>query len=264
VKIPSLLYLYGLAGTDAPAPPADLRGVEGAPVRSVPLGSVVAVVSAVPADEYGEAEVEARLTDLAWVGERGVAHERVLGWFADRGPVIPLAPFSLHRDEARLRERLAPLEAGFRDTLERLRGRREYGVRVWRTDAASAHLGALSPAIRSLEEEIAAASPGRRFLLQKKHQAVCRDELRGVGAAVARDVFDALAAAAERAVALSIAVPDSGPAPRVLVLHAAFLVEESAFAGFRDAVSRRASELGVLGFECEFTGPWPPYHFADR
>ncbi|HEX7240320.1 MAG TPA: GvpL/GvpF family gas vesicle protein, partial [Longimicrobiaceae bacterium] len=213
-------------------------------------------------ESYREEALDARTTDLAWVGERGAAHEAVLLRYADAGPVLPLGLFSLHLGEERV---LALLESDgerFRATLERVRGRREWGVRLWRVDAGVAeHLDRLSPRLRELAAEMEGAPPGRRFLLQKKRDAMRRDELRAVGADAAREAFDALrgAAAESRALALPARQGDEG---RAMVLNAAFLVDEARFPEFQRAVTEAAGRWGGAGFELEFTGPWPPYHFT--
>src|SRR5690606_33688413 len=97
-----LVYLYGIVPAEAPDPPDDLVGLEGAPVAVLRTGSVAGVVSEVPEEVYSDDALNSRLDDLAWVGERGLAHERVLDWFAERGPVIPLSLFSLHADRDRV------------------------------------------------------------------------------------------------------------------------------------------------------------------
>lgn len=258
----TLTYLYAVVPEDAPEPPAELRGVEGTHVRLLRAGGVAAVVGEVPAEEYGEEVLDARLADLPWVGERGAAHETVLLWYADRGPVLPLALFSLHRGEARVRERLERHSERFRRELERVRGRKEWRVRLWRVDERVAeHLDRLSPRLGRLAEEIEAASPGRRFLLQKKRSALREEELRAVGADAARRSYAALREAAGESALLP---PPSAAEGRALVLDAAFLVEEAAFPAFQREVTEVARRWGESGFEVEFTGPWPPYHFAGE
>jgi hypothetical protein len=262
----SLIYLYGVVPSDAPAPPSELRGLDGAPVRllSGDGGAVglAALVSELPAASYAEAALDARLADLQWVGERGIAHERVLTWYADRGAVVPLSPFSLHQDAARVRERLAEDAERFRQLLARLAGRREWGIKLWRDDAVvTEHLAELSPRFGELARELESATPGRRFLLTKKLDALRADELRSAGARVARETFEVLAARAEAAERLPLAAGAQGGA-RTLVLHAAFLVPEAQYAGFEDAVNDVARRYRALGFAIDFTGPWPAYHFA--
>ena len=255
-----LTYLYAVVPDDAEAPPADVTGIDGGGVRLLRAGGVAAVVGDLPAEEYGEEALNDRLQDLAWVGERGAAHERVLLWLADRGPVVPLSLFSLHRDEAQLRARLEAAAPRLREALQRLRGRREWGVRLWRPDARVAeHLDRLSPRLRELAAELEAATPGRRFLLGKKREAMLQDELRAVGAEAGRQVLAELRPLAAETATLPL--PARGQ-DRALVLNAALLVDEAAYPAFQQAVTEAARRWGESGFELEFTGPWPPYHFA--
>lgn len=259
----TLIYLYGIVREDAPDPPAELTGIESAPVRLLRADGVAAVVGDVSSEIYAAEKLDARLADLAWVGERGVAHEIVLTWFADRGPVIPLSLFSLHRDEQRVRERLGQHAPRLRELLTRLAGRQEWGVKVRRIDATlAAHLELLSPRLRALAQEMESAPPGRRFLLAKKRDAMRGEELRAVSADTARRVFEELEASAERSTRLAV-VANAAEAERPLVLHGAFLVPQAEFATFQQRLSEAAHRYGSLGFEFEFTGPWPAYHFAD-
>lgn len=259
----SLLYLYGVAPADAAAPPEALRGLEGEPVRLVRAGGVAAIVGPVPAAEYTDEALDRRLGDLEWVGERGLAHERVLDWFLERGPVVPLSLFSLHRDADRVRARMEADAERFAELLERLRGRREWGIKLWRDEEeVSGHVDTLSPLLRSMQEEIESAPPGRRFLLSKKRDAARADELRSLSRRVAHRLFSALREKADRAT--TITLPASPPeGSRTLLLHAAFLVPDEGFAPFQARVTEMAHELGGVGFEIEFTGPWPPYHFTE-
>lgn len=260
----TLTYLYAVVPAEAPDPPAELRGVEGAPVRLLRAGGVAAVVGEVPAEEYGEEALDRHTADLAWVGERGAAHEAVLLWFADRGPVVPLSLFSLHADEARVLARLEGEGERLRADLERLRGHREWGVRLWRVDErVTEHLDRLSPRLEALAREIEAAAPGRRFLLLRKRESLLGDELRAVGAEAARQVYAALRPGAVEGALLPLAASPAGEG-RALVLKAAFLVEEARYPAFQEAVAGAARQWGAGGFELEFTGPWPPYHFTGR
>ena len=258
-----LSYLYGIVPADAPEPPADLTGIDGGAVRVVRGERVGALVSDVAEDAYADEVIDARLPDLAWVGERGLAHERVLDWYAERGPVIPLSLFSLHRDEALVRERIETDAERYEGALERLRGRREWGVKLWRDDERlTAHLGQLSAAIAALTGELENAAPGRRFLLEKKRDTLQVDEMKRVSAKVSHEVYAQLSGQAERSV--TVPIPTNTPqSAKTLVLYGAFLVPEERYADFQRRLSELAGTFQPTGFEFEFTGPWPPYHFAD-
>ena len=258
----SLIYLYGVVPADAPAPPPELRGLEGAPLSLVSSGAVAGVVSEVPEALYASEVLEPRLAELAWVGERALAHENALTWFSDRGPVVPMQPFSLHASESLVRERLLAGADALGAQLERLAGRRQWGVRLWLEESElRPHLHELSAALGALRAEMESASPGRRFLLAKKLEARSAEELRSVAAAQARSVLERLRAHAVAGRALPI--PAAAAEGRTLVLNAVLLVDDTSFARFQQQVTEEAHASRPLGFELEFTGPWPAYHFVE-
>lgn len=216
-----------------------------------------------PDAAYSADALNARLEDLRWVGERGLAHERVLEWFTDNAAVVPLRPFSLHLTEQKLTERLAAGEARFTELLQRLQGRQEWGVKLWR-DRTSAlkHADELSPALADISRQIEEASPGKRFLLQKKRDGMLNEELRNAGVELARSALNELRPLAERATALDVpSMPVA--AERALMLHAVFLVPIDALDAFGRRVAELRKEYHGRGFQIELSGPWPAYHFTE-
>jgi hypothetical protein len=257
-----LLYAYGVVPTEGARPPASLRGLDDEGVRVVESGDLAAIVSEVTSATYGEEALEAQMADVAWVGARGVAHERVLTWFGDRGPVVPFSPFSLHRDEDALRARLDERRDALRAALERVRGRREWGIRVWRDESRFAeHLDTASESLRQLATEIESASSGRRFLLNRKMAALRDEEARRLSHQAARAIYAQLSEHADESRALPL--PAVAGRTRSLSLHAAFLVSEDGYPTFERAVQELAAKYTAAGFDWEFTGPWPPYHFTS-
>lgn len=260
----TLVYLYGIVAAGAPDPPASLSGIGGGSVRLVRAGDLAAIASDVQAKEYSEGALAAGLTDVGWAGARAAEHERVLTWFVDRTTVVPSSPFSLHESEDRLVQRLAGQAPAMLDALRRLAGHEELGVRVWRLEEPfAARVLELSPALRELEDERRAATPGRRYLLGKRIDELRGDETERVTTSIVRQAYDELAGVAARAKALPIPTRDRGPRTRTLVLDAVFLVEASSGDAFRRLVHRHVAAQGASGLEWEFTGPWPPYHFVS-
>lgn len=259
----TVLYLYGVVTNESPAPPPDLRGIDDAPVRLVPAGSLAAIVSDVGAAAYSQEAIEAGLTNVRWAGERGVEHERVLTWFVDRTTVIPSAPFSLHAGDERVIERLDEHRMRLEEAARRLAGHREMGIRIWRNEEAfAAHLTKHSPPLRKLSGEMEAAAQGRRYLLGKKFQELRGEESVRVTEQIVRQTADELRAFA--ADAKSLPISSAGPADRsrTLVFHAAYLVADAASKDFEATVQQLAGTHRQAGLEWEFTGPWPPYHFV--
>ena len=255
-------YVYGVvdARSDVGSAPA---GIDGTRVQLQPEGEVAALVSGVDATVYAGEEVEARSADLEWLGPRARAHDLVVTWASDRGAVIPLPMFSLFRDRAGVSAMLRERRDALVRALTHVRDRQEYGVRIFRIDEAlAAHLGELSPRIADLERTAAAASPGQRYLLNRKLESERAEELRRIGNDVAQAAFDALkqhaAAAALDALPRRTLEGMAGTA----VLNASFLLDRGAAERFQRELTALVRKHEPQGFRFEFTGPWPPYHFV--
>lgn len=276
---PTLLYAYAVAALPAGDAGATLLGgVRGIDDSAVALvrdddaegdHGVAVLVSAVDAATYAPAHVESRVGELAWLAPRAEAHDRVVTAAADVVPVIPLPIFSLFRDEGAVRAMLAERRAELRRLVERLRGAREYTVRVYRDDARlTASLAQLSARVGDLERSVAGASPGQRYLLARKLDEERRVELKRVSREVAQNAFGALEPLARASVREPVPAVVAGADDRALsqaqpaILNASFLVDDASLVEFRRALSAIIAAREPAGFRVEFTGPWPAYHFA--
>jgi gas vesicle protein GvpL/GvpF len=259
----AIYYVYGVT------PPAlDLtqapEGLDGAALGLETEGALGALVSRLDPSAYAPAVVEARTSDVEWLGPRAVVHDRVLTWASDQGPVAPFPMFSaMFRDAAAVRGMLHDRAAELRDALAVAAQGREYGLRIYRDDATL--LGAvatLSPRLAELERAAAAASPGQRYLLERKLDAERKTESRRVSDEIARDTYETLATHA--VTARRILMPrDAADRRAALALNAVFLVAPESYTTFRAALSRLVARFEPSGFRFEFSGPWPAYHFME-
>jgi hypothetical protein len=120
----------------------------------------------------------------------------------------------------------------------------------------------LSPRLAELERAAAAASPGQRYLLERKLDAERKTESRRVSDETAREVYDALAG--DAVAARRIPMPrDAAERHAALALNAVFLVAPESYTTFRASVGRLAAHFEPAGFRFEFSGPWPVYHFME-
>jgi hypothetical protein len=279
MTLPSLLYAYAIAALpEGEEPLAHLlhrvAGIDGAPVALVSdtadgaLRTAV-LVSAVDAASYVPDQVEARVGELHWLAPRAEAHDRIVTAAADAVPVIPLPIFSLFRDDAAVRAMLAERREELRRLFARLHGAREYTVRVYRDEARlNAALASLSARVQELERSAAGASPGQRYLLQRKLDEERRTELRRVSGEVAHATFARLGPIARAAVreplpaAIAGAEARGAASTQPAILNASFLVDDERLDEFRRHLSDVIALREQAGFRVEFTGPWPAYHFA--
>lgn len=257
----NVLYLYGFVPASAPVSPAEVAGVADAPVRLLDLGAVHAVVADVPAEAYASDVVESRLQDLDWVGEQGMAHERVVVWYADHSDILPARLFSLYSSDTALREavraRMDEVTAG----LEALSGKREWNLKVaYDADELATRGSSISPELKRMDEELASATPGKRHLLKRRRSDMLKQEL---GRAARRLADELLAALATHAVDTRVMpLTDSDDAGTV-VLNAALLVTRDAEAGLRSHAAELYRNYTDLGMIVSVSGPWAPYRFVN-
>jgi hypothetical protein len=257
-----VLYSYAVtpATLDAAAAPA---GIDDASVRLIAEGNIGALVSSVDAAGYAPDRVEELTGDVAWLAPRAAAHDAVVTWASDRGPVVPLPIFTLFRDEARVRQMLRERRDDLSATLERVGAGEEYGLRIYRLDDALArHVSTLSPRIEALERQVRQANPGQRYLLERKLETERRSEVRRIGGDVARASFETLAPLALEAVHEPLPARGRDDVTGVAVLNAFFLVRRGALAPFQEKLTAIVRDHESRGFRFDFTGPWPPYHFV--
>jgi len=258
----TVVYAYGVvpAGFDVARAPA---GIDDATVILLGAGRFAALASRLPADAYDASRVERSSGEVAWLSPRAQAHDRVLTWAQDRGGVVPMPMFSLWRSERALTASLDQRAAELDRVFARVAGADEFGLRVHRRDAEMvAHAHELDPAVAELRRAAAAASPGQRYLLERKLADQSKAAARAASQRIAREVFDGLRGIAREALARPLTPTQATPPDATLVLNGAFLVDRVRGDEFRAAVAARMRECEPLGLVFDFTGPWPPYNFA--
>lgn len=257
-----LCYVYGVVGSSVDTATAP-RGIDGGAVSLIPDREVAALATSVSADDYAPDRVEALTAELEWVSERATAHDRVLTWASDNGAVIPFPMWTLFRDEKAVKAMLSKRMTELGETFKRIADGREFIVRVYvQPGAVMDRLGAHSAELLGLEAEAAKASPGQKYLLQRKIEHVRRDSGSDVAANVAGEIHDALRAASMDSVREQ---PVNAGAPREqgrAILNASFLVAPPRVVDFQRALTAMVNKYEPSGFKFDFTGPWPPYHFV--
>jgi hypothetical protein len=235
-------------------------------IERAEAGDVAALVSRLDHPDYEPATLEERSGDVEWLSPRATAHDRVLTWASDHGAVVPFPMFSLFSGERAVQTMLRDRGEQLAATLRRIGGAREYALRVYRVDAELlAAIPTLSPRLRELAAAAASASPGQRYLLERKLDGEKRSEMRVVTQRIVDDIVARLSPHA-RAVARSPIprVSDRDAGRGVMVLNTAFLVDADTLTAFQRMLTTIVDEHSKRGFRFDFTGPWPPYHFVNE
>jgi hypothetical protein len=231
-----------------------LRGVADEPVHVVACDELAAVVGVVSLDEFGQDALRRNLEDLDWVAQKARAHDAVISAIAESGAVLPVRMATVYLDDGRIRKLLESRRQDFRETLTRLSGRAEVGVKVY---ADPTRLLAVDAG-----QDDEHSRTGTSYLMSRRRQLASREETYRAAALEADHIHTTL---------MRYAVdgkrkppPDRSLSGRdeLTVLNGTYLVDADAVGFFREAVATLGSSTGKLSLET--TGPWPPYSFAGE
>jgi hypothetical protein len=219
-----VLYVYAV--TDEFSDPA-VTGLNGAPLRAVECGPLLAVVS-----EHAVAPEPDE--DLLWV------HEQVVEGLMEGSTILPMRFGSTVEGREELIAMLEKRREEFVGSLERVRGAIELSVRAQLSSAAEP----AEPEPRPVRP----TGPGTAYLFERarRHR---RSE------AVVDLIHQPLAVLARR----SVVQPGRGNPTE---FKAAYLVDVAAVAPFGERVGKLNNTLGDISVTC--TGPWPPYSFVSE
>jgi hypothetical protein len=257
-----MIYVYGILPAKAGMSGAP-AGIDDQEVSFIAEGEIGALVSELSGSEYEPDAIAASSGNMDWVAPRAKAHDLVLTWASDRGPVIPLPMFSSTFGSAdAVRAMLRDRGAELKPLLARVARGREYALRVYRVDAElKAALPKLVEEIGQLRAAADAAKPGQRYLLERKLEERSKEEIRATSLRIASRIRDELAE-----VALDTATSPiprmTTDAPGTMVLNAAFLISPEGLRAFQERLTAIVNTHQASGFRFDFTGPWPAYHFA--
>ncbi len=264
----ALYYLYGVLAPGGRAVERLAAGTingmaEGAPLFAIEAGGLVAAVSLVSAAQFDEAPLADLLADLPRLTPLAVRHENAVHALAEAADaVVPVTFGAIYRDAGAVVRLLSDGAAQFRALLDRVRGRQEWGVKLFAEPAALEQAAAAeSEELRRIDAELAVASPGRAYLLAKSRERVVAREAELLGAVLAEDVLRRLALLSRDTRVDEPALAGGAP---WLLLKAAFLVENEGAERFLAEAGTTERECAARGLALQCSGPWAPYSFVTR
>jgi len=228
-----------------------------------------AVVSLVPLDEFDSEiiHIKAR-NDLQWIKEKAVLHETVIEEaMRNGGEILSLIPMkfgTIFKEEKALQETLSKHHEQFRETLDKLEGKQEWGVKAYLTDQNKFEQGVKekNATIREKEREIAGMPEGMAFFMEEELTEVISSEVNKELNHAVEDLYESLSRQAEALVKNHILGRELTGKRAPMVLNAACLVALEKIEDFKGEAQRLNQKIQEKGLDLEFSGPWPAYHFA--
>lgn len=259
------IYVYGVArmGPACALPLTACEGVvPGRPVELVPFRSLAAIVSAFPPEA---AAPKPGMNEGEWARSRALAHHQVLEVLAGRIPLAPSKFGTVLRSLDSLAAFIERHEASLAETLDRVAGCREWGLKLSADPAIAREVATSSPSLVPIQEELAQATYGKAFFIRKKLKFAIEAETQRSLMAWAIKVHEKLDSLARRSVQIRNypSLSAMGTKGRVLLLNAAYLVETSDEAAFHGALDAKQRSFAAAGLSDTLTGPWPAYNFVS-
>jgi gas vesicle protein GvpL/GvpF len=240
-------YVYGVVPADVDAASfAAAEGVGAGRVELVATGGLAAIVGRVPLDEFGEEPLRRNLESRDWLEATARAHDRVLAEALGRTPLVPLRFGTVYRSQDGVRGMLDERATELREAIERLRGRVELGVKAF--------------LVAPEQEEGAAPSSGREYLLRKQEARATAKSTQTEALESVRALHERLASLADDARVNPPQQPELSGRHETMLLNGAYLVGAELQPAFAAAVD----DYGDERLELVVTGPWPPYNFVER
>ncbi len=254
------LYVYAIAARGELRVPA-VDAVDGRQdYLIVEEGDVAALASRVDAAAFSQEAIDARASDLDWIGQIGWRHQQVVAATREDADAIPLGAFALFSTEEALRSDLRNRRDELAGALETIRGREEWTVQVdFEGEKWEAAVARRSPTLAALAAEAESAPAGKAYLLRRKAEEARKNAAREARDVVVREIESRVSGALASPVVVELRQRPGGTIPQINVL-----LEKTRSGEIGALADRLESEYAPDGVELRVTGPWPPYTFVSR
>ncbi|HEX7072123.1 MAG TPA: GvpL/GvpF family gas vesicle protein, partial [Rhodothermales bacterium] len=251
-------YTYGVVREQIPSNVLKGTGIQPErPPFLIPCGTVFAVVSKLEGLPFHSSERDAELREPARKREYKREHIRVLEAISSAGYTVVPRPYgTIAASEDKIMRAVTAQSASFEAALERLNGRREWSVQLFKTQ--NPHVEEVRPLAglyasgdsyaRLYDAGLEAAPSGEEEV-----------EESGLVAVIKRSIYNALLAVA--ADATMNATYGARTEKGLMVLNAAYLVDVEHEDSFLETAARLNERQKSLGFALVCSGPRVPLSF---
>lgn len=217
-------------------------GTEPTEVSTVNYRDIAAVASPTPIEVHDPTR------------DNVLTHERVNEAVMKEFTVIPMSFGTVFKTEQDIIELLKTAYDAFRDVLDKMRNKLEFGLKVlWEPDHVIKVIEKEDESLRLLRQEIS-SQQGSTYFARMQYGRLVDSLLEERSGQTATEILAAL-----KGVAVASRV--NKPIGDKMILNAAFLVSRDREEEFDAKVKQIGATHEHLTFK--YTGPWPPYNFVN-
>lgn len=264
-------YLYCLK--DKTGGKFSSKGIDKKKVYTLPYKDIEAVITEVDSAEFNPKKIKSKLENLKWTEEKIRNHQAIIEETMEDNPVIPLKFLTLYKSEEKIIDTLKKQYKKFRELLDKLRGKEEWGLKVCVIDKEKL-AGAIKKEdkeIIKMEKEIAEKPEGVGYFLKKKIEEKIREKLDEQLDSYIKEIFDILGRfSAEKPVVnklLPIELTNKNEKlfQKEMIFNMSYLIFKEKVEEFQKTIKRIHHHIYFpKGLWLEYNGPWPPYSFVNH
>lgn len=231
-------------------------GIENSEVYTIPYGDICAVVHNCSTEPYKSEDEQVVKT---WVQ----VHQKVVDVAMQKfDTVLPLGFDTIVKGgdkvdpEQVVKEWLSDDFESLREKMDRVRGKREFGVQIFYDPKIMGEaIARQSKDIEKLKQETAAQNPGMAYMFKHKVEKAVKEEMEK---RVEQHFKDFYAAIKNHADDIKVERVKKGKG-KTMLMNLSCLVLKGKAEDLGDELERID---GMEGFSVRFTGPWAPYSFV--
>jgi uncharacterized protein YcgL (UPF0745 family) len=178
--------------------------------------------------------------------------------------LIPMRFGTIFKEKERLEETLNEDYPRIREVFDKIRGKQEWGVKVYLKDREKFEqvIKEKSEAIIEKEKEIASLPEGMAFFMEEELKEIISREVDKELNNIVDVLFKSLGEQAVASVKSKILGRELTGRREHMILNAAYLIPEEKIENFKEDAERLNQEIQTKGFYLEYNGPWPAYNFG--
>jgi len=269
--INDLIYVYCIKENTKEHPTFSIKGIDGkGEVFTLTHRELEAIVSKVSLEEFGSGEIQKKSQeDLGWIKEKAVAHEKVIEEAMRNKDnvlsVIPMRFGTIFKEKTSLEEALNKDYAKIKEVLERIRGKKEWSVKIYLKDRQKFEQAVKekNEVIKEKEKEIASLPEGMAFFMEEELKEVISKEMDRELKNIVDVPFESLKKKTADSIRNKILEKELTGRREPMVLNAAYLIAEEKIEDFKKEIEDLNQKMQAKGFCLEYSGPWPAYNFTS-
>ncbi|MDP2934431.1 MAG: GvpL/GvpF family gas vesicle protein [bacterium] len=261
--MPGFYYLYCLKNKTSRK--ISLKGIDKNKIYLLPYEDIEAVVTEVNRVEFSSREIKSKLENLKWIEEKIRNHEEVIEEAMKDSPVIPLKFLTIYESKTKIVNILKRNYKKFRGLLDKLKGKAEWGVKVYLIDREKlvdkARKEDEEP--MRMEEELKSKPEGIKYFLEKQIEEKISAKVDEKLDKYVKDIFEILSPFSEKKPMINELLPRGITDKKEMIFNVSYLFSEDKLKEFQKVVKRLQDYYLPVGLWIEYSGPWPPYNFVD-